>query len=307
MHTSSALVALSGEALDRIGRYSAVVVAPLEHDAEPRLVMTSILPRPTDATLLRGEGELWSTRARDWADLMEPAMRQLYVAILERLALRHGTTLLDAGCGSGLFCRLAVERGARVVGLDAAPALLDIARQRVPSGLFEVGDLGNLPYGDATFDVVTEINSLEYVTSPVAALREARRVAKADAPIIIATWGCTDECEAAAYVETINAAVPPAHRTPGPFTLSTPGALEALAETAGLEAEDVVEVPVEWCFADLHEALDALLSAGPAVRAIQLAGQRRVREAVADAIRPFGTVRGEHRIENTFRYLVTRA
>lgn len=269
--------------------------------------MTSILPRPNGATLLRGEGELWSTRARDWADLMEPAMRQLYVAILDRLASRAGATLLDAGCGSGLFCRLAVERGARVVGLDAAPALLDIARQRVPSGLFEVGDVANLPYADATFDVVTVINSLEYVTSPVAALRETKRVARANAPIVIATWGCTDECEAAAYVETINAAIPPAHRTPGPFTLSTPGALQALAEAAGLESEEVVEVPVEWCFSDLHEALDALLSTGPAVRAIQLSGERRVREAVADAIRPFGTARGEHRIENTFRYLVARA
>src|SRR5690349_15921993 len=107
-----------------------------------RRSMMSVSAWPIGATPLRGEP--WSTRARDWADLMEPAMGQLYRAILERLELREGTTLLDAGCGSGLFCRLAADRGARVFGLDAAPALLDIARERVTGGTVDVGDLGRL-------------------------------------------------------------------------------------------------------------------------------------------------------------------
>ena len=267
--------------------------------------MTSVSLGPAGATPLHGE--LWSTRARDWADLMEPAMRQLYVAILDRLALQHGTTLLDAGCGSGLFCRYAANRGARVSGVDAAPALLDIARDRVPHGTFEIGDLGNLPFGDNTFDVVTGINSFEYVSSPAAALREARRVAKPGAQIVIATWGCAEECESASYIGAIASARPSPTGTPGPFTLSAPGALESLATSAGLTPEDIVDVPVEWCFGDLHDALDALLSAGPAVQAIQFLGERRVREAVTDAIRPFGTVRGDYRLENTFRYLIARA
>jgi SAM-dependent methyltransferase len=238
---------------------------------------------------------------------MEPAMRQLYRAILDRLDMRAGTTLLDAGCGSGLFCRLAADRGARVFGLDAAPALLDIARERVSAATFEVGDLGRMPYDDATFDVVTGINSLEYVSSPVAALREVKRVAKPGARIVVATWGCADECESAAYLEVIASVLPTPPGTPGPFTLSAPGALERLAKDASLEPQDVVDVPVEWCFADLDDALDAMLSAGPPARAIQAVGERRIREAVAEAIRPFGSARGDYRLENTFRYLLARA
>ena len=267
--------------------------------------MTSISARPFGATPLRGE--LWSTRARDWADLMEPAMQQLYVSILDHIDPCDETTLLDAGCGTGLFCRMAAHRGARVFGVDAAPALLDIARARVPRGPFERGDLGNMPFDDAAFDVVTGINSFEYVSSPVAALREARRLVRRHGIVVAATWGCTDECEAAAYVETITAAIPPFLRTPGPFTLSAPGALEALAEAAGLTPVASVAVPVEWCFGDSSEALDALLSAGPAVHAIQMVGERRIRDAVAEAIRPFRTARGDYRLENTFRYLVARA
>jgi ubiquinone/menaquinone biosynthesis C-methylase UbiE len=251
-------------------------------------------------------GELWSTRAHDWAELMEPAMRQLYAAILDRIAPPAGATLLDAGCGAGLFCRLAASRGATVFGIDAAPALLDFARERVPLGTFDLGDVGNLPYADATFDVVTGINSFQYLSSPLAALREVKRVAKPDAQIVIAALGSVDECESAAYLYAIASMSPLTPSTPGPFALSQPGALEALAMQAELTPVEVADVAVEWCFADLDDALDALLSSGPAVRAIQIAGDRRVRNVVTDSIRSFGTARGEYRLENTFRYLIAR-
>ena len=267
--------------------------------------MTTMTLRPGRATPLHGE--LWSTRARDWADLMEPAMRQLYVAVLDRVAPSAGTRLLDAGCGSGMFCRLAANRGASVFGLDAAPGLLDIARERVPRGTFDVGDLGSLPYADAWFDVVTGINSFPYVSSPVAALREAGRVARRGAPVVIATWGRAEECEAAGYLDALASFLPEALGAPGPFALSSDGALEALAADAQLDPEDVTEVCIEWCFAHVNDALDAMLAAGPAVRAVQIAGERRVRDAVVEAIRPFGTARGDYRLENTFRYLVARA
>src|SRR6478752_5027649 len=116
MPLSPARMALPGEALDSIARYPAVSDARLESDAERTGEMTGVSVRPTGAMPLAGE--LWSTRAHDWAELMEPAMRQLYAAILDRIAPPTGATLLDAGCGAGLFCRLAVTRGATVSGVD---------------------------------------------------------------------------------------------------------------------------------------------------------------------------------------------
>ena len=163
-------------------------------------------------------------------------MRQLYAAILDRIAPPTGATLLDAGCGAGLFCRLAAARGATVFGIDAAPALLDIARERVPLGTFDLGDVGNLPYADATFDVVTGINSFQYVSSPLAALREVKRVAKPDAQIVIAALGSVDECESAAYLYAIASMLPLTPSTPGPFALSQPGVLESAGDTGGAHA-----------------------------------------------------------------------
>lgn len=55
---------------------------------------------------------------------------------------------MDLGCGGGGSSALASERGIRLGGLDAAEALIEIARERVP-----YGDLEKLPYADNSFDV----------------------------------------------------------------------------------------------------------------------------------------------------------
>jgi len=43
-----------------------------------------------------------------------------------------GTCVLDVGCGSGEFCRLAYAIGAHVSGIDAAEAMIELARVAVP-------------------------------------------------------------------------------------------------------------------------------------------------------------------------------
>jgi SAM-dependent methyltransferase len=251
------------------------------------------------------QGELWSARARDWADVQEDTMLPLYRAVLERSAIGAGARLLDVGCGSGRFAELAAQRGAVVSGLDAAPALVAIARERVTDGDLRVGEIEQLPWADAAFDVVTGFNAFQYAANPANALREARRVAVAGAPVFIATWGAPEACEAASYLRALGALVPPPPPgTPGPFALSVPGALERLAAEAGLSPGEQVEVECTWHYADLDTALRGLLSAGPAIRAVRHAGEEPVRRAVTEAIAPFRTAQGRYAIENTFRYLV---
>ena len=80
---------------------------------------------------------------------------------------------------------MAAQRGARVSGLDAADALIEIARARVPSANFHVGEMEALPFGDCTFDVVTGFHAFNYAARPVVALAEARRVAKRDGRIVM--------------------------------------------------------------------------------------------------------------------------
>jgi SAM-dependent methyltransferase len=253
------------------------------------------------------QGDLWSARARDWADVQEETMLPLYRAVLERSGVGPGTRLLDVGCGAGRFAQLAAQHGAVVSGLDAAPALAAIARTRVPEADVRVGEIEELPWADGSFDVVTGFNAFQFAANPVNALREAGRVTVPGAPVFIATWGAPEDCEAAAYLRALGALLPPPPPdAPGPFALSAPGALERLAIEAGLTPGEHLEVECTWCYAELDTALRGLLSIGPAVRAVREAGAERVRRAVTEAIAPFRTARGAYQIENTFRFLVVR-
>jgi SAM-dependent methyltransferase len=254
------------------------------------------------------QSELWGARAHEWAHGMEVQMRPVYEAVLGKVGVGEGTELLDAGCGSGLAAQIAARRGAVVNGLDATPQLLEIAAERVPNGEFTRGDLESLPYADATFDAVVGFNSFQYAARPQVALEEARRVARPGAPVAIVTWAVPERCEAAAYLAALGPLMPPAPPgAPGPFALSTPGALEDLARAAGLTPRDAAEVPCRWRYPELDAALRALLSAGPAVKAIRASGEAAAREAVATAIAPFRDPSGGYDIGSAFRYLITAA
>ena len=76
-----------------------------------------------------------------------------------------------AGAGASIRVAIAAASGARVSGIDAAQALLDIARQRRPGGDFRQGDLEESPFDDHSFDV-TDFNSFQYAGDPVVALSE---------------------------------------------------------------------------------------------------------------------------------------
>ena len=65
-------------------------------------------------------------RYEDTAAQLEPAAR----AVVERAAPAAGEHVVDVGCGTGNAALLAAERGARVTGVDPAPRLLDVARER---------------------------------------------------------------------------------------------------------------------------------------------------------------------------------
>ena len=105
---------------------------------------------------------------------------------LERLDVRPGHRLLDAGCGEGRHCFGALERGARVVGLDldrdslrqAAAALRFRARERGSLGALIQGNAFRLPFPDGCFDRVICSEVMEHVHDFRGAARELARVTR---------------------------------------------------------------------------------------------------------------------------------
>lgn len=116
-----------------------------------------------------------------------------------------GTSLLDLGCGDGAFCAFAAARGAVVHGIDVEPDAVACALERVSGADFRLGLMENLPWADASFDVVTAFDSLQYALDPEMALTEASRVVRADGRIAICKWGPPDGNEFFAFLASIGA------------------------------------------------------------------------------------------------------
>ncbi|HKX90927.1 MAG TPA: bifunctional 2-polyprenyl-6-hydroxyphenol methylase/3-demethylubiquinol 3-O-methyltransferase UbiG [Sphingomicrobium sp.] len=90
-----------------------------------------------------------------------------------------GRTALDVGCGAGLLAEPLARLGAQVTGIDAAPALIAVAREHAAAmGLaidYRAGDVGEL---EGRFDLVTCMEVIEHVIDPASFLDElARRLA----------------------------------------------------------------------------------------------------------------------------------
>lgn len=254
------------------------------------------------------QGDLWSAQARNWANFLERFHTPLYKSVFDRVGISRGTHLLDVGCGAGLAAQLAADLGAQVNGIDAAFALIEIARERVPAGDFRVGEMEELPYADASFDVVTGFNSFQHAANPVAALKEAKRVVRGGGRVAMVTWGRPQDCEHAAVLTAIRALLPPGPTGKGgPFELSEPGRLEALLEQAGLLADDSGEIASTFTWPDDETAWKAISSAGPAVMAVRYAGEEKVKQVVLDSLTPFRTSNGGYREENKYRYVIAIA
>jgi ubiquinone/menaquinone biosynthesis C-methylase UbiE len=88
---------------------------------------------------------------------------------------RGDEMLLDAGCGNGGVARLLRQRVREVVAVDVEASA---AWEEGPGLTFAVADAEQLPFADATFDLVHSKDSLHHMELPERALAEYRRVLK---------------------------------------------------------------------------------------------------------------------------------
>lgn len=259
------------------------------------------------------QSDLWTERARDWADVMEGWNGwgiPVYRHVLEHLTVGTGTRILDVGCGAGRFSRIAADRGATVCGLDATPPFVEIARQRVPGGDFRVGDMEALPWADDSFDVVTGFNSFFIAGEMVNALREARRVARPGAGVAMTVFGRPERCQSGTVFAALRQFMPApaagAAVDDGPG-LHVEGVLESRAAEAGLSPHEAGYLQFTEEYPDLETMLRGYMAAPPFVRAARAAGEAAVRAALADAVRPLAASSGRYLLQDEVRYLIAIA
>lgn len=252
------------------------------------------------------QGKLWSTAPADWAKNLEPTFIPMYRAVLRRLYLNEEKMLLDAGCGSGLFLSMVVPTGAAIHGIDAAPGMLAVSKQRLPNATLLIEDLEAIPFGDETFDVVTGFNSFQYAGSFQNALSEARRVTRKKGKVVIGIWGKEEDCDAGSVFKSVGALLPPPPPgTPGPFALSEDGKVEAICQSVGLKVTDKQTVFCPWQFASVKDLHDAFMCTGPCVKAAEIIGEQKVKLAITESSEPFSLTEGIYHMRNHFTFFIT--
>jgi SAM-dependent methyltransferase len=252
------------------------------------------------------QGKLWSTAPEDWKQYLEPTFIPMYKEVFKQIRFDEEKTVLDAGCGSGLFLSMAAATGAQVHGIDAAPGLLAIARQRLPKTTLLIEDLEALPYKEESFDIVTGFNSFQYTGSFENALREARRVVKKEGTLVIGIWGKEAECEAGSVLKAVGGLLPaPPPGTPGPFALSEDGKVEAICESVGLKVRYKRTVFCPWQYSSAEALEKAFMCTGPCVKAAMSVGEDRVKKTIHEAAQPYNLADDIYFMQNHFTFFIT--
>jgi ubiquinone/menaquinone biosynthesis C-methylase UbiE len=101
----------------------------------------------------------------------------------------RGKKVLDVGCWSGQFEKLAVEKVGSITGIDPDRYAIAYAKKFVPKAKFVVGEVGSLPFPDKSFDVVIFSEVIEHIPENTedGALKEISRVLKPKGILILTT------------------------------------------------------------------------------------------------------------------------
>jgi ubiquinone/menaquinone biosynthesis C-methylase UbiE len=119
-----------------------------------------------------------------WALAYETTRNQIFYGRVHQAVLKlvesriRPGDLLDVGCGTGRLLRAAKLRwpDARLVGIDASPRMVEIARRLTPDASLQVGTAEALPLPDASIDVALSTISFHQWQDQLAGLREVVRV-----------------------------------------------------------------------------------------------------------------------------------
>ena len=108
-----------------------------------------------------------------------------------KTALNHATingSVLDVGCGTGLFFSHVAAKAENLVGVDVSGKLLLQARERARNwgnAHLVQADGDHLPFKNGAFDIVFVFTVLQNMPAPVETLKEIRRIAKRNAPMVV--------------------------------------------------------------------------------------------------------------------------
>jgi len=173
-------------------------------------------------------------------------MRESGEALVEKLGITQGLTVLDLGCGDGTTAIPAARRGADVLGVDIASNLVAAGNKRASElGLancrFREGDASNMQgVDDRSFDLLVSIFGAMFAPRPFDVAKEMVRVTRPGGRIIMGNW-IPDDPTLVAQILKISSAFtpPPPEGFVSPMTWGVESSVTERFVAAGVPAEKI--------------------------------------------------------------------
>jgi SAM-dependent methyltransferase len=187
---------------------------------------------------------------RNWHPKILIQLREMTEAIVEAALLEPGMQVLDIASGTGdpaLALASLLSPGGQITATDLSPGMLDTVRENarlegLDNVMFQRADAEDLPFPDATFDVVTSRIGAMYFVDIQRALGEIKRVLKPDGRIVLTAWG---PIETNVYAATMLTPFltrvevpPPPPGAPQPLRFAQAGSLGGELRAAGFTNVD---------------------------------------------------------------------
>jgi SAM-dependent methyltransferase len=167
--------------------------------------------------------------------------------LAEALDLRAGETVLDVAAGNGNFTLAAARRWADVTSTDYVPALLTRGEERAVAerlvAAFRMADAEELPFHDASFDVVASTFGVMFTPDQDRAAAEMLRVCRRRGRIGLANW--TPDGFIGALFKVIGRHVPPPAGVRSPALWGT---RDRLTELFGAGAATIAATERDFVF-----------------------------------------------------------
>ncbi len=133
----------------------------------------------------------WPERYDQWFQTpIGSLVKETETELINRmLNARPGESILDAGCGTGVFTLDFLAEGASIVGLDISRPMLQMANKKTGGYLFSSvqADILHLPFKNNSFDKAVSITALEFITDAKNAIKELFRVTRPGGLVLVAT------------------------------------------------------------------------------------------------------------------------
>lgn len=263
---------------------------------------------PIDADAFNAfEAAGWADRADAYHRAFGGLTSRVVEPLLDAAGVRSGTRVLDVASGPGYAAAACAARGAEVVGVDASPGMVALARRSHPSIEFREADAEALPFGDGSFEAVAGNFVVLHLGRPEAAAAGFARVLAPGGGVALSVWDVPERARLLGVMVDAVAragAQPSGDVPPGPpfFRFSDDDEFARLLADVGLRDVEVRTIAFTHRFTSSDELWDGLVEGTVRTRALVLGQPDEVRTRIRTE---FDALLGEYEGDRGFEVPVS--